>query len=192
MSEREDRREKDAPLRRDIRVLGEALGRAIQQHEGIEVFETVEQMRRICKQLRSCYQELPHVSELEAMRLRDEIRGLDQEIMSLVNTCEVPMCIDVIRAFTVYFHLVNTAEQQHRIRRRYVHEILPSSPPQRGSLAALMAYCKNADVDASTFQQLLEQLSIELVFTAHPTEATRRSLITKLRQIATLLDIHDH
>ncbi len=192
MSEQEDRREKDAPLRRDIHVLGEALGRAIQQHEGAEVFETVEQMRRICKQLRSCYEALPHVSDMEATGLREEIRVLDQNITRLVSSCDVPMSIDVIRAFTVYFHLVNTAEQQHRIRRRYVHDILPSSPPQRGSLAALMAFFKNNGIDASTFQQLLERLSIELVFTAHPTEAARRSLITKLRQIATLLEAHDH
>ncbi len=192
MSEQEDRIAKDAPLRRDIHVLGEALGQAIQQHEGAEVFETVEQIRRICKELRSCYEALSHVSDMEAARLREEIDVLDQDITRLVNNCDVAMSIDVIRAFTVYFHLVNTAEQQHRIRRRYVHEILPSSPPQRGSLAALMAFFKDNSVDASTFQQLLERLSIELVFTAHPTEATRRSLITKLRQIATLLEAHDH
>lgn len=192
MSEQENRSEKDAPLRHDIRTLGKALGQAIQQHGGIAVYETVEQLRRTCKRLRSCSEALSQVSATEAALLRNEIIALDHEITCLVNSCDLKTSIDVIRAFTVYFHLVNTAEQQHRIRRRNAHEILPSSPPQRGSLAALMAFCKDNDVDAATLQQLLDQLSIELVFTAHPTEATRRSLITKLRQIAALLEAHDH
>src|SRR6266700_425922 len=191
MSEQEDRIAKDAPLRRDMHVLGEALGQAIQKHEGAEVFETVEQIRRICKELRSCYEALSHVSDMEAARLREEIDVLDQDITRLVNNCDVAMSIDVIRAFTVYFHLVNTAEQQHRIRRRYVHEIISPSTPQYGSLAGLVAFFKNKKLDVATLQRLLNQLSIELVFTAHPTEATRRSLITKLRQLAALLEAHD-
>src|SRR5207245_7753778 len=154
MSEQEDRIAKDAPLRRDIHVLGEALGQARQQHECAEVFETVEQMRRICKELRSCYEALSHVSDIEAARLRQEISILDQDITRLVNNCDVAMSIDVIRAFTVYFHLVNTAEQQHRIRRRYVHEILPSSPPLRCSLAALLVFFKDNSLVDTMFYLL--------------------------------------
>jgi phosphoenolpyruvate carboxylase len=60
---------------------------------------------------------------------------------------------------------------------------------QRGSLAALGETLST--VDAATIQQLLDELSIELVFTAHPTEATRRSLITQARKIANLLEVHD-
>src|SRR5262249_17915730 len=63
---------------------------------------------------------------------------------------------------------------------------------QRGSLAALVKFLQKNALDASTLQGLLNQLSIDLVFTAHPTEATRRSLITKSRRIAELLEAHDH
>jgi phosphoenolpyruvate carboxylase len=194
MPEQEQRSEKDAPLRRDIRMLGNALGRAIQQHDGFTVFATVEQLRRNCKRLRECAETLARSSEAQVatQKLRDEIAALDREITQVVDGCDLDTAIDVIRAFTVYFHLVNTAEQHHRTRRRFVYEVSNMSSTQRGSLAALVEFFRRNDVSAQSIQQLLNQLSIELVFTAHPTEATRRSLITKSRQVAELLEAYDH
>src|SRR6266849_9982929 len=193
MLEQEQRTEKDAPLRRDIRMLGNALGRAIQQHDGLTVFATVEQLRRNCKRLRECEETLAHAAGTPAAsrKLRDEIDALDREITQVVDGCDLDTAIDVIRAFTVYFHLVNTAEQHHRTRRRFTHETIAPSAPQRGSLAALVDFFKSRGLAASSVQRLLDRLSIELVFTAHPTEATRRSLITKSRQVAALLKAHD-
>src|SRR6266705_2472684 len=192
--EQEQRTEKDAPLRRDIRMLGNALGRAIQQHDGLTVFATVEQLRRNCKRLRECEETLAHAAGTPAAsrKLRDEIDALDREITQVVDGCDLDTAIDVIRAFTVYFHLVNTAEQHHRTRRRFVYEVNNMSSTQRGSLAALVEFFQRNNMDARNIQQLLSQLSIELVFTAHPTEATRRSLITKSRQVAELLEAYDH
>src|SRR2546429_5439133 len=191
MPEQEDRTRKDAPLHSDIRMLGAALGQAIQRYGGSSIFETVEQLRLKCKRLRSCSEALPYASETDVVQLQNEIATLDRDITSIVAGCDLHTTIDVIRAFTVYFHLVNTAEQQHRIRRRHAHEIISPSTPQYGSLAGLVAFFKNNKLDVATLQRLLNQLSIELVFTAHPTEATRRSLITKLRQLAALLEAHD-
>ena len=192
MSERAQRTEKDVPLRRDIRMLGNSLGRAIQRHEGMAVFETVEWLRNNCKRLRQLQENLSHAGDkAEADRLREEIAALDQEITAIVNGCDLETSIDVIRAFTVYFHLVNTAEQHHRTRRRRFYEAHDLPGAQRGSLAALVDLLKHSEFDAQRVQQLLDALSIELVFTAHPTEATRRSLITKAREIAALLAAHD-
>lgn len=191
MPEQENRSEKDVSLHSDIRMLGYALGQAIQRDGGGSIFETVEELRRKCKRLRSCTEALPYASETEVVQLQNEIAALDQDIASIVDGCDLDTTIDVIRAFTVYFHLVNTAEQQHRIRRRHAHEIITPSTPQYGSFAGLVAFFKNKKIDAATLQRLLNQLSIELVFTAHPTEATRRSLITKLRRLAALLETHD-
>jgi phosphoenolpyruvate carboxylase len=182
---------KDAPLRHDIHMLGDALGQAIQQHGGTHVFETVEQLRRKCKRLRTCSQALNTASASEAAQLQHEIATLDQEITHIVDGCDLATTIDVIRAFTVYFHLVNTAEQHHRTR-RFNYEAMATSTPLRGSLAALVAYFQNNNIDAAQLQKLLDQLSIDLVFTAHPTEATRRSLIIKSRQFDALLEAHDH
>ncbi len=192
MLERQDRSEKDAPLRQDIRMLGNALGQAIQQHDGPSVFATVEQLRHACKDLRERTEALRYASGGEAAHLRAEIVALDQTIHDIIVACDLDTTINVIRAFTVYFHLVNTAEQHHRIRRRNAHDVMTPGIPQRGSFASLFALLKESGVDATTLQQLLDQLSIELVFTAHPTEATRRSLISKSRELATLLAAHDH
>ncbi len=192
MPEQEQRTEKDAPLRHDIHILGDALGRAIQQHGGPRVFDTEEKLRLHCKHLRDCTERLAYATGSEALQLQNEIAALNQEIRHIVENCDLDTAIGVIRAFTVYFHLVNTAEQYHRIRRRQAHEISSTPTAQRGSLAALAKWFQFNGLDASTIQNLLNQLSIELVFTAHPTEATRRSLIIKSRRLAELLEAHDH
>ena len=192
MPELDERREKDAPLRQDIRTLGNALGQAIQRHGGETVFTMVEQLRAATKRLRDCSALLQQASPEEAAAIREEIAQLDQAISRTVDDCDLNIAIDVIRAFTVYFHLVNTAEQYHRIRRRRAYEAENVNRPQRGSLAALIDFFKKNNLDASTVQHLLDELSINLVFTAHPTEATRRSLITKSRRIAELLESYDY
>lgn len=191
MSEREHRTEKDAPLRRDIRTLGDALGRAIRQHSHPAVFETEERLRLRCKQLRERAERLNSAAGGEAGRLQEEIAALDREITEIVENCDLDTAIDVIRAFTVYFHLVNTAEQYHRTRRRWAHEMGDRPSAQRGSLAALVEFFQRGGADAASIQELFNRLSIELVFTAHPTEATRRSLIIKSRRLAELLEAHD-
>jgi len=192
MTEQEKRRERDAPLRQDIHMLGDALGRAIQRYGGQAVFATVERLRGNCKRLRDCTERLPQASPEEALQFHAEIDHLDREIVQIVEGCDLKTAVDVIRAFTTYFHLVNTAEQYHRIRRRRLYEISNANQPQRGSLPALIDFLQHNNLDATALQQLLNRLSIELVFTAHPTEATRRSLITKSRRIADLLEMHDH
>lgn len=189
MAERHDRVEKDAPLRHDIRTLGDALGQAIRRHGGDTMYDTVEQMRHACKRLRDDRFKLSQDSS--NAHLRDEINALDQEITRLVQNCSLDTAIGVIRAFTVYFHLVNTAEQYHRIRRLRVHELQATYTSPRGSLSGLIAFLKQNALDEPAVQQLLDSLSIDLVFTAHPTEATRRSLITKSRRITELLEERD-
>ena len=191
MPEQEQRTEKDAPLRHDIRTLGDALGRAILLHDGLQVFDTEEILRLNCKRLRDCTERLAFATEPEYTQLKKEIIVLDKQIRDIIENCNLDIAIDVIRAFTVYFHLVNTAEQYHRIRRRHVYEIADNPIAQRGSLAALVEFFQQNSLDSRTIQELLNQLSIELVFTAHPTEATRRSLIVKSRRLAELFEAHD-
>ena len=78
MSELDYRREKDAPLRQDIRTLGNALGRAIQQYGGETVFKTVEQLRSNCKRLRDYTERLEQASPLEKLQFQGEIDTLTQ------------------------------------------------------------------------------------------------------------------
>ncbi|HXZ04072.1 MAG TPA: phosphoenolpyruvate carboxylase, partial [Ktedonobacteraceae bacterium] len=191
MPEQEQRTEKDAPLRHDIHTLGDALGRAILLHDGSHVFDTEEMLRLSCKRLRDCSERLAYAMEPEYTQLKAEIIVLDKKIRDIVENCDLDTAIDVIRAFTVYFHLVNTAEQHHRVRRRHVYEIADNPVAQRGSIAALVEFFQQHNMDRRAIQDLLNQLSIELVFTAHPTEATRRSLITKSRRLAELFETYD-
>jgi phosphoenolpyruvate carboxylase len=194
MLEQDKRREKDATLRQDVRILGNTLGHVIRQHEGDAVFTTVEQLRSACIRLRDYTRQILQYGEhqeQERQLIQQEVATLSQEIVQIVNDCDLEMAIDVIRAFTVYFHLVNTAEQYHRIRRRRSHETEEPHKPPRGSLSALISFFKQNRLNSATVQHILNQLSIDLVFTAHPTEATRRSLITKSRHIAELLEAHD-
>ena len=191
MLEQAQRDEKDAPLRRDIRTLGDALGRAIQQHSRPAAFETEERLRLACRRLRECDERLQSATGEEASSLRAEVETLDREITRIVEECDLETAIDVIRAFTVYFHLVNTAEQHHRTRRRRIYEIAEVPQTQRGSLAALVDLLQRSRLDEDALQRLLNQLSIELVFTAHPTEATRRGLILKSSHLAELLAQRD-
>ncbi|MBA2284850.1 MAG: phosphoenolpyruvate carboxylase [Ktedonobacteraceae bacterium] len=194
MTEQEQRSDKDAPLRQDIHMLGDALGEAIQQHGGHAVFEMVERLRQSCKRLRDCAEELSQASAATlptSLSLQDEIAALDAEITGVVEQCDLNTAIAVIRAFSFYFHLVNTAEQYHRIRRRREHETSLEATPQRGSLGALVETFRQRNLAAGAIQHLLDHLSIDLVFTAHPTEATRRTLIIKARQVADLLEAHD-
>src|SRR5438105_4985093 len=158
MLEQTQRDEKDAPLRRDIRTLGDALGRAIQQHSRPAAYETEERLRLACRRLRECDELLNAASGEQAARLREEIETLDREITRIVEECDLETAIDVIRAFTVYFHLVNTAEQHHRIRRRKVHETTRVPVSQRGSLAELVALLERSRLDADEIQALLNQL----------------------------------
>ncbi|GCE11467.1 phosphoenolpyruvate carboxylase [Tengunoibacter tsumagoiensis] len=190
MPEQDYLREKDAPLRQDIRILATALGRAIQRDGNSSVFEMVELLRRACKRLRDCTDQVIQANPEELQLLQLEIVELSHKIEETVERCELGTAIDVIRAFTVYFHLVNTAEQYQRIRRRRISEE-QATRPQHGSLAALIEFFKQNHVAPEQLQELLQQMSIDLVFTAHPTEATRRSLITKSRRVAELLEQHD-
>src|SRR5437763_9270647 len=192
MPEQEQRIEKDAPLRHDIRTLGDALGRAILLHDGSQVLDTEEMLRLNCKRLRDCSERLAYAPEPEYTQLKAEIIILDKKIRDIVENCDLDTAIDVIRAFTVYFYLVNTAEQHHRIRRRHVYDIADNPIAQRGSLAALVEFFQQNSLDCRTIQELLNRLSIELVFTAHPREATRSSLIIKSRRLAELFEAHDH
>ncbi len=191
MTVQELRGEKDAPLRQDIHTLGDALGRAIRQHEGEQVYDLVEYLRLRCRRLRDCDLALSHASGAEAELLSDEIEKLSREINGVIEECDLDTAMDVIRAFTVYFHLVNTAEQHHRIRRSHAHEIADPPVIQPGSLPGLIKTLQTKGLESQQVQELLNRLSIDLVFTAHPTEATRRSLIAKSRQIAILLEQRD-
>lgn len=170
----------NASLRSEIRELGASLGRVIAQIEGIAVVDTVEKLRKFAK----------------AARGGDD--GAAKELATAVAALTPADGFNQAMAFTLYFELVNLAEENYRIallrqRRAARLQASPRSPesqPVRESIEAAVLALKQQGVDSTTVQRLLDQLAIELVFTAHPTESKRRTLLTKLRRLAGMLRAH--
>jgi phosphoenolpyruvate carboxylase len=151
-------------LRADIRRLGAALGEALTRQHGPELLELVESVRALTKAVRN-------EGDLAAGRELDRLlRGLD-----LAGT------INLVRAFTAYFYLANVAEQVHRVGDLAMAD-------EHRSLAATVDRVLAAGLDPELVTVVVKRLELRPVFTAHPTEAARRTILTKLRTIADLLD----
>jgi phosphoenolpyruvate carboxylase len=165
---------KDAPLRADIRRLGDLLGETLKRLGGERLFETEENVRALCKQLR-----------LEQGGKKAD--ATERKLKRLLGRLSLDETIGVIRAFSVYFQLVNIAEQHHRIRRKRFYELHTPDQPQSGSIADTLSNLRRNFSDAELLQRALDRLEIMPVMTAHPTEAARRTLLEKHRRIADLL-----
>ena len=143
--------DKDEPLRRDINLLGQLLGQVLIEQEGEDLFDTEEEIRLLCKRLRFDYDpELDH-------QLRQRISQMDAGELG-----------KIIRAFSVYFQLVNIAERYHRVRRRRQYESSVDDPPQRASLGSTLSRFKEEGMTSPELQHSLDRLSVGLVLTAHP------------------------
>ena len=158
----------EAPLRRDIRLLGEILGRVLVEQEGEELLADEERIRGLSRKARRAGRPGPR-SDLAAA-----VRALPLERQG-----------DVLRAFGLYFQLANLAEQHHRLRRRRQHE--HEGKLSRESLDAAFAELAAAGIDDKSLVRAAAGVSLELVLTAHPTEATRRTILTAHLRLSRLL-----
>ncbi|OOG66188.1 phosphoenolpyruvate carboxylase [Rhodanobacter sp. B04] len=162
----------DGPLREDVSRLGTMVGRMLAEQGGTAFFERVEQVRIAAIRRR---REGATVNELA-----DSLAGLQAEDAEALA-----------RAFATYFQAVNTAERVHRIRRRRDYQ-REGSAPQPESLLDVLGRLKAQGVGANELMGWLDRLWIEPVFTAHPTEAVRRSLLEKEQAIVrSLIDGFD-
>jgi phosphoenolpyruvate carboxylase len=129
----------------------------------------------MCKTLRT------HFDQEIYSSLKEEISGLSSPIRK-----------QVIRAFSMYFHLINAAEQNHRIRRRRQYQLQDDNIVQPASIESAILSLKENNIMEDTIQNILNTLSLELVITAHPTEATKRSILEIQQRIADILKSLDH
>lgn len=157
-------------LSSEIRQLGRILGEVIVKLEGKAIFDLEEKLRLLAKSSRA--------GDTQA----------EKEMEGLVKKLSVSEAARMAMAFTVYFELVNLAEETHRVRllrqRRRAQYSSPQSIPMRESIGAALRELKARNIAPETVQKLLDKLSIELVFTAHPTEAKRRTMLNKLQRLA--------
>jgi phosphoenolpyruvate carboxylase len=148
-----------AALRADIRRLGNLLGETLARQESADLVELVEVVRAL---------------------IRD---GRGEDAAHVLSAVPPPTAVALVRAFGTYFHLANVTEQVHRgrelARRRVAHG---------GWLAQAGSRIAAAGIDADVLRAEAASLGVRPVFTAHPTEAARRSTLAKLRQVGELLD----
>jgi phosphoenolpyruvate carboxylase len=163
------------PLRQDVKLLGKMLGEILLNHGGSALLDKVEKIRLMCKTLRE------HFDQSIYDALKEEITSLD-----------APMRKQVIRAFSMYFHLINAAEQNHRIRRRRQYQLEDETIVQPASIESAILKLKENNIKEDVIQDVLNTLSLELVITAHPTEATKRSILEIQQRIAEILKSLDH
>ena len=162
MSEPTDAPETDLALRADIRRLGDHLGSALVRQEGPELLALVEQVRSL-------------------------VRTDPVAVAALLESVDLPTAIRLARAFSTYFHLANVAEQVHRARGIRLRRVT-----QGGRLAdvgrRIAAQVEAGRLEPDAVRRAVARLATRPVFTAHPTEAARRSVLVKLRRIGDLLD----
>ncbi len=159
-----------AALGQDVSFLGRVLGDVLREQGGDELFDAVEGLRQACRHMR-----------------HHRCDAALQEVHQRVEALSLPLAVDVVRAFTLYFHLINMAEESHRLRRIGERETAAWPAPRDDSIAAAFASLCAAGRTADEIGDLLQKLSIRPVFTAHPTEARRMTLLRHLRRISHLV-----
>ncbi len=160
--------EKDAPLRADVHTFGALVGDIIREQGGEALYDCVEASRRA------------------AIRRREGENAAEEELTALTSRHAPERAALLVRSFSTYFRVVNRVEQVHRIRRRREYDRDPAVPAP-GSVHEALATLAASGLDADGALALLTRLRIEPVFTAHPTEATRRTVLEKEQRMATLL-----
>jgi phosphoenolpyruvate carboxylase len=155
-------------LRRQVRQLSTALGRVIQECDGPDLLADVERLRRAAIALR-----------------RDPTADRETDVLEIVASLSDERAESVARAFTIYFQLVNVAEERHRVRR--LRALGRATGPVHDSIEAAFdeAERRVGTVGRGT---LLDRLEIRPVLTSHPTEARRRSVVEALWRISTIAE----
>ncbi len=159
-------------LSADIHLLGDLLGKVIRRQAGVDVYDLEERFRALSKVRRGD---------------KDSAAEVTAKIAELVEGLSPGDLQSVARAFTVYFQLINVAEDQHRARVLRGRIRAESPQPIDESIRAVVGELWRNGVDEFDLQKIVGRLQIEPVFTAHPTEAKRRTLISKLRRIGQCL-----
>ncbi|MCZ2127618.1 MAG: phosphoenolpyruvate carboxylase [Anaerolineales bacterium] len=155
----------------NIHLLGGLLGEVISELESPRLFEIEESIRALAKARRGGDAQ----AEAELRKRVSQLSAADSRV--------------VASAFAAYFDLVNLAEENHRVQLLRQRESEAFPQPSAESIGEAIALLKQRGVSSAQMAALLDSLSIELVLTAHPTEARRRTILSKTERIAELLDL---
>jgi phosphoenolpyruvate carboxylase len=171
---------KEAPLRRDVRSLGMLLGEVIREQAGERLYALEEQLRQMAIRRR----------EADGEGQSAEAQALMDEALASVHALDLVDAYHLTRAFAFYFDLINLAETNHRKRRRQSAR-LTAKEAARGTIRGTLRTMRTAGISAEDALAFLQRVQVIPVFTAHPTEVARRSVLYKRRRIAGLLEAVD-
>ncbi len=164
------RKASSSPLSQDIRTLGNWLGVIIQEQNGMEAYELVEEIRAMSKARRNG-------DAGAAFQLAERLETLPLDSKNVL-----------IKAFSNYFQLINIAEDIQRIR---VIREREAGGRLKESIDNAIRALKNSGITAREMRALLEKTRLRLVLTAHPSEAKRQEILVKLRHIAQMMEMRD-
>ena len=173
---------KDLPLRRDVRSLGTLLGDVLVEQGGPKLFDTVECLRRTL---------IEHREEMSRCGTCDTPSSLLSRAKDIVAALDPVSAYRVSKAFSAYFELTNLAETHHRKRRRRASQLHLEQSPLAGTFEGTLLRLKDSGVTAEQALAALDEVSVEPVFTAHPTEISRRTILLKRGRIAKQLEVLD-
>jgi phosphoenolpyruvate carboxylase len=160
---------KEKPLRRDVSSLGRLLGNVIREQEGQALFDTVEALRTLSI----------------SSRAGD---GAFQPSLDLVHDVTLVDAAKLAKAFAMYFELTNLAETNHRKRRRRAVQVSRDVEPQPGTFRGTLLRTRQSGFSLEDVLGALARVLVIPVFTAHPTEVARRTVLWKRQRIAEMLE----
>ena len=179
LTARSDEPAKDHALRRDVRSLGAILGQVLVEQSGQELFESVEELRRLLIEHRETARRNPDQASSSEFMLKAQ---------EIVSRMDLTRAYQVTKAFATYFELTNLAETNHRKRRRRAGMLDREHAPLPGSFRGTLARMKAAGISADAALAALGEIAVTPVFTAHPTEVARQTVLLKRRRIAQQLE----
>jgi phosphoenolpyruvate carboxylase len=156
-------------LRDDVRVLGQLLGDTLVEQSGPELLDLVEQVRAL------------------AIADRERDAPVGAALVEAIASLPLDVMENLVRSFTLYFYLVNAAEENHRLRSLRQRTLANPEETRPESIAAAIRQAKSAGVTAEAIQAFLNELRISPVLTAHPSEARRRTILQHLQRLARLI-----
>lgn len=178
---------KEAPLRRDVRSLGIMLGEVLKEQVGHELFASVEQLRLLLIQQREKSNAIAsdHVwRDGNSTQPRNDSALLMERAEEIVARLNIEQAHQMTKAFAIYFELTNLAETNHRKRRRRAAQSSDKPIAQPGSFLGTLRRMHEAGITAHQARAWLSRIEVTLVFTAHPTEIARRTVLFKRQRIS--------
>jgi len=165
------------------------LGEVLREQAGAATFAAVEELRLTAIARREQEENRSSAAARTSTQVATELATEPMEnALECVGALEVGSAYQLARAFAFYFELINLAETNHRKRRRLSSKLNPAAEPQRGSLRGALRAMRLAGLDAREALETLGRICVTPVFTAHPTEVARRSVIFKRRRLSELLE----